>query len=206
MLLAPCRMYESAVIRTAVFTPLSAHAPVNSRLALTCIYRQKSYQHGRDAMQTNGLTVSYIPNPAVTLPPGELIYSLIGFSASSASRNKSCAVRSVDIWSATYRAASAFLLVIVKEIKERDSQVQGISLVRGGASNRYHSSVHLYPAEPHISHHLIPQQTQSERTDRLFDYDGYQGISYHRSARGVCESGEAEGEGGVASELASSGG
>lgn len=48
------------------------------------------------------LTVSYIPKPAVTLPPGELMYSLIGFSASSASRKRSWAVRSVDIWSATW--------------------------------------------------------------------------------------------------------
>ena len=35
------------------------------------------------------LTVSYIARPAVTLPPGELIYKWIGFVESSASKNNS---------------------------------------------------------------------------------------------------------------------
>ena len=34
---------------------------------------------------------SYIASPAVTLPPGELMYRLIGFSGLSASRKRSCA-------------------------------------------------------------------------------------------------------------------
>ena len=40
--------------------------------------------------------VSYIASPAVTDPPGELMYNLIGSVGFSASRNKSWAVRSVD--------------------------------------------------------------------------------------------------------------
>jgi hypothetical protein len=36
------------------------------------------------------LTVSYIANPAVTLPPGELMYSEMG-EVDSASRKSSCA-------------------------------------------------------------------------------------------------------------------
>ena len=46
--------------------------------------------------------VSYIARPAVTTPPGELMYSLIGRDESSASRNRSCAVRRVEVWSWTW--------------------------------------------------------------------------------------------------------
>ena len=37
------------------------------------------------------LTVSYMANPAVTLPPGELMYRWMGLEVSSASRKRSCA-------------------------------------------------------------------------------------------------------------------
>jgi hypothetical protein len=45
--------------------------------------------------------VSYIARPAETDPPGELMYSLIGLRESSASRKRSWAVRSVEVWSWT---------------------------------------------------------------------------------------------------------
>jgi hypothetical protein len=45
--------------------------------------------------------VSYIASPALTDPPGELMYSLMGFRESSASRKSSCAVSSVEVWSCT---------------------------------------------------------------------------------------------------------
>ena len=39
-------------------------------------------------------TVSYMAKPAVTLPPGELIYKWMGLDVSSASRKRSCATMS----------------------------------------------------------------------------------------------------------------
>lgn len=45
--------------------------------------------------------VSYIARPAVTLPPGELIYKFIGFCGFSASRKSSCATTLAEVISST---------------------------------------------------------------------------------------------------------
>lgn len=46
--------------------------------------------------------------PAVTLPPGELMYIEIGFSGLSASRKRSCATINALIWSSTYMSEKVF--------------------------------------------------------------------------------------------------
>lgn len=69
---------------------------------LTCIYTNDSFSENAGlacaAIKRCVVhTVSYMAKPAVTLPPGELMYKWIGFDVSSASRKRSCA---------TMRAAS----------------------------------------------------------------------------------------------------
>jgi len=56
----------------------------------------KLRQHYKLGKLNRHNTVSYIASPAVTLPPGELIYRWIGFEESSASKNKSWATMSVE--------------------------------------------------------------------------------------------------------------
>ena len=56
------------------------------------------------SVDTSGLMnciVSYTDRPALTLPPGELMYRKISLSGFSLSRNSICATTTLAVWSLT---------------------------------------------------------------------------------------------------------
>lgn len=84
------RCIMTVLFRNAYLFPFSP--PANNRLPILAAIPIPNVCTGHDIY----CIVSYIARPALTLPPGELMYSLIGRVASSASRKRSWAVRSVE--------------------------------------------------------------------------------------------------------------
>jgi hypothetical protein len=74
---------------------------ITSVLGIECTERYRIMPDLRQYSNDIGL-------PAVTLPPGELMYIEIGFSGLSASRKRSCATINALIWSSTYMSEKAF--------------------------------------------------------------------------------------------------
>ena len=106
MLLGLRNKCVSAMKRTVNrYVALSMCYHHRSRTGLTCIYNRGSAKKNKAGLRGHQAvlhTVSYMAKPAVTLPPGELIYRWIGFDVSSASRKRSCATMSAASVSRIY--------------------------------------------------------------------------------------------------------